>query len=188
MHPTLHILLVVALGVCLDMPLRVCAASGIAGPPPSAVSRQPPDTSTTHRGGDQHGSTVLVRVRALVPEKITLSDPAQGTVRATVLAIDAQINQVKVQTDAGQRLVLSLTPETLARMQVGDPCLLQVAQRSTREPARPPEREEAFWLCQERREWPTDRPASAPPRRSASPGCRRGSCPVPLHRQFFAFR
>src|SRR5262249_49930302 len=99
MHPTLHILLVVALGGCLYMPLHVFAASGMADLLPSAVSMQPPDTFTTHPGGDQHSPTVLVRVHALVPEKVTLSDPAQGTVRATVLGIDAQINQVKVQTD-----------------------------------------------------------------------------------------
>ena len=31
---------------------------------------------------------VILRVRALVPEKVKLSDPAQGTVQATVRPID----------------------------------------------------------------------------------------------------
>jgi hypothetical protein len=80
-----------------------------------------------------------------VPEKVTLSDPAQGTVRATVLAIDEDINQVKVQTEAGQRLMLFLPPTSLVRLHVGAPCLLQVTNRSTREASRPPAHEGAFW-------------------------------------------
>jgi hypothetical protein len=88
---------------------------------------------------------VLLRVQALVPEKITLSDPAQGTVRATVLAIDKEINQIKIHTDEGQRLLLFLPPESLARLYVGAPCLLQVAPRSPRDTARASEPVEAFW-------------------------------------------
>jgi len=88
---------------------------------------------------------VILRVRALVPEKVKLSEPAQGTVRATVLAIDKEINHIKVQTEEGQRLMLFLPPESLARLRVGAPCLLQVANRSTRDASRPPEPEEAFW-------------------------------------------
>jgi hypothetical protein len=84
-------------------------------------------------------------VRALVPDKVKLSDPAQGTVQATVLAIDEAINQIKVQTDAGQRLMLFLPPESLARLQVGTPCLLQVTNGLTRDTSRPPEHEGAFW-------------------------------------------
>jgi hypothetical protein len=98
-----------------------------------------------HGGRDQSGPIVILRVRALVPEKVKLSDPAQGTVRATVLAIDEELNQITVQTDAGQRLMLFLPPESLARLQVGAPCLLQVVNRSTREASRPPEHNEAFW-------------------------------------------
>ena len=60
-------------------------------------------------------------------------------------ANDKEINQIKVQTDEGQRLMLSLDAASLARLQVGAPCLLQVAPQSTRESARPPEQEEAFW-------------------------------------------
>jgi hypothetical protein len=88
---------------------------------------------------------VILRVRALVPDKVKLSDPAQGTVRATVLAINEAINQITVQTDEEQRLMLFLDPASLARLHVGAPCLLQVANGSTRDTVRPPEHEEAFW-------------------------------------------
>ena len=91
------------------------------------------------------GPIVLLRVRALVPEKVKLSDPAQGTVRATVLALDEEIHQITLQTDAGQRLMLFLPSESLARLRVGAPCLLQVANRSTPDSAPSPEHDEAFW-------------------------------------------
>ena len=88
---------------------------------------------------------VLLRVRALVPEKVKLSDPARRTVRATVLAIDAELNQLTIQTEEGQRLRLFLPPESLARLRIGTPCLLQVALQSMRDSAPPPEREGVFW-------------------------------------------
>ena len=110
-----------------------------------AVSAPAGQTSTRPPHQDQHGSRVILRVRALVPEKVKLSDPAQRTVRATVLAIDAELNQIKIQTEEGQRLMLFLPPESLARLRVGTPCLLQVALQSMRESAQPPEREGAFW-------------------------------------------
>ena len=107
-------------------------------PPPGSHPAHHRGTSTTPprplRDQEQHGPLVILRVRALVPEKVKLSDPAQGTVRATVLAIDEEINQVKVQTDEGQRLVLFLPPASLARLHLGTPCLLQVARRRCRTP------------------------------------------------------
>jgi hypothetical protein len=103
------------------------------------------DTSTDLREQDPHGPLVRLRVRALVPEKVKLSDPSQRTVPATVLAIDKAINQIRVQTEEGQRLMLFLEPATLARLQVGAPCLLQVTNGATRETSRPQGHEEAFW-------------------------------------------
>jgi hypothetical protein len=110
--------------------------------PHQALSTTPPRSPPDQ---DRHGPLVTLRVRALVPEKITLSDPAQGTVRATVRAIDEAINQIAVQTDEGQRLMVFLPPESLARLRVGMPCLLQVVNRSPQEPPRPSEHAEAFW-------------------------------------------
>jgi hypothetical protein len=110
-----------------------------------AVSAPAGQTSTRPPHQDQHGSRVILRVRALVPEKVKLSDTTQGTVRATVLAIDEEINQITVQTDEGQRLMVFLPPASRALLHVGAPCLLQVTNRATREAAPPPEHEEAFW-------------------------------------------
>jgi len=110
-----------------------------------AVSAPAEQTSTHPPHQDQYGPLVILRVRALVPEKVTLSDPARGTVRATVLTIDEEINQITVQTDEGQRLRLFLPPESRARLQVGAPCLLQVAKQSMQDASPLPEHDEAFW-------------------------------------------
>jgi len=136
---------VVALLIVVSMTPIGLAVSAPAGPPSSAPSGPLEGTSTHPPEQGRHGSIVILRVRALVPEKVKLSDPARGTVRATVLAIDEEINQIKLQTEKGQRLMLFLPPESLARLRVGTLCLLQVALQSTRESAQPPEHEEALW-------------------------------------------
>lgn len=110
-----------------------------------AVSAPAGQTSTHPPHQAQHGPMIILRVRALVPGKVKLSDPTQGSVQATVLAINEEINQITVHTDEGQRLMLFLPPESLARLQVGTPCLLQVTNGSTRDTSRPPEHEGAFW-------------------------------------------
>ena len=110
-----------------------------------AVSAPAGQTSTRPPHQDQHGSIITLRVRALVPEKVKLSDPAQGTVRATVLALDEEINQITVQTDEGQRLMLFLDPVSLTRLHVGALCLLQVTNGAMQDTSRPPEHEGAFW-------------------------------------------
>jgi len=76
---------------------------------------------------------IALTVHAMVPEKIKVSDPARRTVSATVLAVDRQIYQVKLQTHEGQRLALYLTPAIFDGLQVGKQIILQVAQRSVRE-------------------------------------------------------
>jgi hypothetical protein len=139
------ILFVIALSLVVSLMPIGLAVSAPAGQPSSALSGPLPDTSTTLHGQDRHGPLVILRVSALVPEKVKLSDPTQGTVQATVVAIDEEISQVKVQTEEGQRLMLFLDPASLARLNVGTPCLLQVANGSTRDTARPPEHEGAFW-------------------------------------------
>jgi hypothetical protein len=136
---------VLAVSLVVSTSLCGLAASAPALQPSSAPVESLHDPSAPHGGRGQPGSIVILRVWALVPEKVTLSDPAQGTVGARVLAIDEELNQIKVQTEAGQRLMLFLPPETLAHLHVGAPCLLQVANRSMRETARSPEHEGAFW-------------------------------------------
>jgi hypothetical protein len=145
MHAIRHIPLVIAVSLVVSMMPIGLAGRTPAGQPSRASAGPLSETSTPLREQDRPGPLVILRVRALVPEKVTLSDPAQGTVRARVVAIDEEINQITVQTDAGQRLMLFLEPVSLARLHVGTLCLLQVTNGSTRDTSRPPEHEEAFW-------------------------------------------
>jgi len=133
MHPTRRVPLVMALGVCLSVTPIVLTAISPAGQPPSAPLVAPQEMPTTSHVQELKGDIVTVHVHAMVPENVKVSDPAQGTVQATVMAIDRQINQVKVQTHEGQRLVLYLAPESLAGIRVGHYIILQVAQRSAQE-------------------------------------------------------
>ena len=118
------------------------AVSAPAEPPSRGASVRLHDTATSSPHQAQEAPLILLRVRALVPEKVKRSDPAQRTVRATVLAIDEELNQVKVQTDEGQRLGLFLPPETLAHLRLGTRC---VARQSMQDAARPPVQERPFW-------------------------------------------
>jgi hypothetical protein len=144
--PTIrHLPFVVALSLVVSLMPIGLAVRAPAGQPSRAASGPLPDPSTPLYGQERHGPLVILRVRALVPEKVKLSDPAQGTVRATVLAIDEEIHQVKVQTEEGQRLMLFLDPASLAHLHVGVPCLLQVTNGSMQDTSRPPEHKGAFW-------------------------------------------
>jgi hypothetical protein len=145
MYAIRYIPLVLALSLVVSMTPIGLAAHAPAVQPSSTPSEHLHDTSALLRGQDRHGPIVRLRVRALVPEKVKLSDPAQATVRATVLAINEEMKQITVQTDAGQRLMLFLDPASLARLYIGAPCLLQVTNGLTREAAPLPEHEEAFW-------------------------------------------
>ena len=145
MYAIRRIPFVLALSIVVSMTPIGLGTHASAVQPFSALSGHLHDTSTPLRGQDRQGPLVILRVHALVPEKVKLSDPTQGTVQATVLAVDEEINQITVQTDEGQRLMLFLPPASRALLHVGAPCLLQVTNRSTREAARPPEHEEAFW-------------------------------------------
>ena len=88
--------LVLALSLVVSMSLFGLAASAPAAQSSSVPVESLHDPSAPHGGRGQPGSIVTLRVRALVPEKVKLSDPTKGTVYATVLAIDEEINQVKV--------------------------------------------------------------------------------------------
>jgi hypothetical protein len=145
MYALRRVLFVVALSLVVSLAPIGLTVRAPAEQPSSIPLGSLHDPSAPQGGREQAGPIVILRVRALVPEKVKLSDPTQGTVRATVLAIDEEIHQIKVQTDEGQRLMLFLPPESLARLRIGAPCLLQVANRSMREAARSPEPEEAFW-------------------------------------------
>ena len=145
MHTIRRMSLLIALSLVVRLLSIDLAVSAPAEPASRGASARRHDTATAPPLQEQDGPLLLLRVRALVPDKVTLSDPAQRTVRATVLAIDAEINQVKVQTDEGQRLGLFLPPETLAHLRLGTRCLLQVARESMQDAARPPVQEGPFW-------------------------------------------
>ena len=140
-----HVAFVVAWSLVVSLTPLGLVMHAHAVQPSSASSGPLHDTSTSPPAQDRHAPLVTLRVHALVPEKVKLSDPTQGTVRATVLSIDEALNQITIQTDEGQRLMLFLPPESLARLRVGTPCLLQVVNRSPQEPPRPSAQEEAFW-------------------------------------------
>jgi len=131
---------VVAVSLAVGM-----TSSSLAVQPSSAPAELRHESAMHAPGQEQPSPMVVLRVRALVPDKVKLSDPVQRTVRATVLAIDEEINQIKVQTAEGQQLMLYLDPASRARLHVGAPCLLQVAQQSMQDFLRSSEHEEAFW-------------------------------------------
>jgi hypothetical protein len=136
---------VVALHLVVSMTPVGLAVRAPVVPSFSASAGPLPDSSTPFHGQDRPGPLVILRVRALVPDKVKLSDSTQGSVRATVLAVDEERHQIKVQTDAGQHLMLFVDPASLALVHRGAPCLLQVTNGATREASRSSEHDEAFW-------------------------------------------
>ena len=142
MHTIRRMLLLIALSLVVHLLPSELAVSAPAEPSSRGASALRHDTATSPPLQEQDGPRLLLRVQALVPDKIKLSDPTQRTVRATVLAIDEELNQVKVQTDEGQRLGLFLPPETLAHLRLGTRC---VARQSMQDAARPPVQERPFW-------------------------------------------
>jgi len=145
MHTLRRLPWIVAMSLVVRLMPIDLAVSAPAEHPSRGSSERLHDTSTSSPHQEQHGPLILLRVRALVPAKVKLSDPAQGTVGATVLAIDEELNQIKVQTDEGQRLGLFLPPESRAHLRLGTRCLLQVARQSMQDAIRPPAHDGTFW-------------------------------------------
>jgi len=128
MYPKFRIIFVLAFGVLVSMATFVWAAP-IPGWLPSATVVSPADTPTTYHIRDMDGRMLTVEVPSLGSPDVRLSDPRQGTVMATVMAIDGQTNQARVRTQEGQTLVLNLSPEAVMGMRVGDRFTLSIAQR-----------------------------------------------------------
>jgi len=129
MAPTLRRILVVTLGICCSLALFVFAASSTAGPLPSATVVGPEDPPTTYYITDMGGHTLTAEVPPLGSPQLRVSNPRQGTVEATVMAVDVRTNQVSLQTREGQILVLNLWPEAVMGMRVGDQYTLAITQR-----------------------------------------------------------
>jgi hypothetical protein len=75
--------------------------------------------STTYHTRDWNGKPVTVRVPSKSAADIRGKD-AEGTVRATVTAVDPASHRVKVRTSEGQTIVLAMEPGALAGLKVGD--------------------------------------------------------------------
>lgn len=129
MHPKLRITFVLAFGVLISMATYGWAAH-TAGRLPSAMVVSPEDTPTTYYIRDMGGHMLTVEVPSLGSPEVRVSDPMQGTVAATVMAVDGQTSQARVRTQQGQTLVLHLPPEAIIGMRVGDQFTLSIAQRS----------------------------------------------------------
>ena len=75
--------------------------------------------TTTYQSIDRDGKPVTVRVPSQSAADIQGKD-AQGNVTGTVTALDLPQSRAKVQTAAGQTIVLELSPAALQEMQVGN--------------------------------------------------------------------
>ena len=75
--------------------------------------------TTTYQSIDRDGKPVTVRVPSQSFADIKGVD-AQGNVTATVTALDITQRRAKIQTSAGQTIVLDLSPAALTGMQVGN--------------------------------------------------------------------
>lgn len=112
------ITLVVAVGFVL-LATAMVGAVNAAPAQPVATIVSVEGAITTYHSQDQDGQTVTVQVPSHSSADIKGRD-AQGSVRATVTAIDTTINRVTVRTFEDQTIVLEMSPASLMSMQVGD--------------------------------------------------------------------
>jgi hypothetical protein len=97
-------------------------ASKTAPTPSSATIVSVEGASTTYRTRDWNGKSVTVRVPSQSSSDIKGME-TQGSVRATVTAIDPTTNHVKTRTPEGQTVVLAMSSATRKDLRVGDPLL-----------------------------------------------------------------
>lgn len=129
MQRKLRITFIWVFGVLASMTTCVWAAH-TPGQLPSAMVVSPEGTTTIYHIRDMGGRMLTVEMPALASPDVRVSDPIQGTVAATVMAVDARTHQARVRTHEGQILALNLSPETVMGMRVGDQFTLSIAQRS----------------------------------------------------------
>ena len=108
-----------------------CADRAAPPPPnaPRATIESVEGASTTYRTRDWNGKPVTVRVPSQAAADIRGKD-AEGTVRATITAIDPTTNRVRVRTSEGQTIVLSMAPEAVAGLKTGDLFIFTVPEAS----------------------------------------------------------
>jgi hypothetical protein len=110
---------------CLGMALALGCARIEAADQPSVTMVAIAGATTMYRTQDRHGKVVTVQVPSQSTPDLKGAD-AQENVHATVTTIDRTRKQVKVQTPAGQTVVLALAPAALRGMQIDDPCTFTV--------------------------------------------------------------
>jgi hypothetical protein len=110
---------------CLGRALALGCASSEAADQPSATMVAIAGATTPYRSQDRHGKVATVQLPSQATTDLKGAD-AQGNVPAMVPAIDLTRNQVKVQTPAGQTVVLALAPAALTDLQSDDPCTFTV--------------------------------------------------------------
>src|SRR5262245_12207626 len=120
---------VVTVGIVVSLAVCGCTPQSSSTQIPTATVVAPQGTTTYHVR-DMNGRIITTTVPALGSPPVKLSDPREGTVQATVMALHPQRSEATVQTQKGQQLVLTLPPEVFASMRVGDRFLLQVVQRT----------------------------------------------------------
>jgi len=122
----------------LGMVAFLCVTTAVgcadrATPPPSNAPRATIESvegaSTTYHTRDWNGKPVTVRVPSQAVADIRGKD-TEGTVRATITAVDPVAHRVKVRTAEGQTIVLSLAPGALAGLKTGDLFIFTVPEAS----------------------------------------------------------
>jgi hypothetical protein len=129
MHRNLRSILGVALCLLgLGSPL-VFAAQPASKPLPTAQLIVVEGAAHTYHLTDYDGRVITTTVPAQSLTDIQTTNP-DGTVPATIVAIDMTANRMKAKTHAGQVLVLAVPHESLAGLQLGDTFTLAVPQQA----------------------------------------------------------
>jgi hypothetical protein len=129
MRSHLVTIFVCALGVLCLLAPGVQAAAKESAPPPRATLVSVEGAATTYHVEGMYGQTVTVNVPSHAMADVKLSNKDQGTVQATVVSLNGATHRVKVHTHEGQTLVLTMAPETLARLRIGEQFTLAVPRR-----------------------------------------------------------
>ena len=108
-----------------------CADRAAPPPPnaPRATIESVEGASTTYHTRDWNGKPVTVRVPSQSAADIRGKD-VEGTVRATITAVDPATHSVKVRTTEGQTIVLSMAPEAVAGLKTGELFIFTVPEAS----------------------------------------------------------
>jgi hypothetical protein len=129
MYRNLRHTLGMALGLLGLVSSLVFAAQPASKSLPSAQLIAVEGAAHTYHLTDYDGRVITTTVPAQSLTDIQTTNP-DGTVQATIVAIDMTANRVKARTDAGQILILAVPHESLAGLQLGDTFTLAVSQQA----------------------------------------------------------